>query len=507
MQFTVDSDCNISDSKPDAAELITASGELRLGEQKLVNDKLYIKGVLCYTVLYASEEGGAALQSMYGEIPFDEVMNIDGCNGGESLMINKYIEDISAMLIHSRKVNIKAVIALEALAEELCDEEAAVSVTEEAAGVQLLTDTVTISSMAVDARDSHRIRESIVLPNDRPDMNEIIYRDIAMRGCEVRAGDDKLGIKAELNVFFVYIGAGSEAPIGFYETDIPVNISLECMGCSENMIPFVAVELAKTELSIRPDEDGEERVAELEAVFDVKIRAYEETETEIIRDLYGTKSCLTPVYSDAVYENLLMRNSTKLWISGTERLPAEAAPPMRICHAGGEVRLDNTYIVSGDAEEGIAAEGAVTVTVFYVTGDDKSPIRAVKTDIPFSRVIDVRGIRPDSCYNIITGIDQINVIMSDSTELEIKAGVTLNTIAFASTHESFITDCREEELDIAELRSRPAMTGYVVAENDTLWDIAKRFRTTGEDIAELNELTGEPAVGDRLLIIRELGLE
>ena len=63
----------------------------------------------------------------------------------------------------------------------------------------------------------------------------------------------------------------------------------------------------------------------------------------------------------------------------------------------------------------------------------------------------------------------------------------------------------EERLNYAEkLEKQPGIVGYIVKEGDTLWDLAKRYGTTGERILEMNdcEKNGLKS-GDKILIFKE----
>ena len=51
------------------------------------------------------------------------------------------------------------------------------------------------------------------------------------------------------------------------------------------------------------------------------------------------------------------------------------------------------------------------------------------------------------------------------------------------------------------LKAMPGIIGYIVQPGETLWDVAKRFYTTTEQLITANHLTGgEVKTGDRLLI-------
>ena len=70
----------------------------------------------------------------------------------------------------------------------------------------------------------------------------------------------------------------------------------------------------------------------------------------------------------------------------------------------------------------------------------------------------------------------------------------------------FILDKMEEApLDQGKIRSLPGITVYIVQPEDTLWDIAKRFYTTTEEIRSMNELENEEiSSGMPLLLVKKV---
>ena len=54
------------------------------------------------------------------------------------------------------------------------------------------------------------------------------------------------------------------------------------------------------------------------------------------------------------------------------------------------------------------------------------------------------------------------------------------------------------------LEKSPGVIGYIVKEGDELWSLAKRYNTTMEGIAEINDLADEKLkTGERILIFKE----
>ena len=95
--------------------------------------------------------------------------------------------------------------------------------------------------------------------------------------------------------------------------------------------------------------------------------------------------------------------------------------------------------------------------------------------------------------------------MIDSNEIEVKAVINLNAVVLARQEEEIIDEIREEDLDMEKLQSMPGIVCYLVQPGDTLWDIAKRFYTTVEEIQKINDLKGETINPmDSLLLVKKV---
>ena len=64
-----------------------------------------IRGKLSFAVLYRRESGG--LQSLKGEIPFEETVNVPELEEKDSFQVSWNLEDLNTGMINSRKLNIK----------------------------------------------------------------------------------------------------------------------------------------------------------------------------------------------------------------------------------------------------------------------------------------------------------------------------------------------------------------------------------------------------------------
>lgn len=500
-QITLDDDFNVPDMKPDLIRIILDKGELALDETTITQDHVWLKGVLKFSLLYRSDQEEGKINTMTGEIPFQESLAIDGANEYDTAKMKWEMEDLSIGIINSRKLSVKALVVLKAVIDEIYDEELLTDVEQES-GVQLLNQTLSAMALFLAKKDTFRFKEEILLPSNKPNIRQVLWKSVQLRGVETRLQDHQLNLKGEALVFVLYEGEEEEEHLQWMETALPFSGAIDCNGCTEDMIPDVSFDVSGIELEVKPDYDGEERMLHLELVLDLEIQIFTEEENQIVSDLYAVNQKLTPVYQDTVFEKLLLRNASKCKISEKMNIDKNQEPILQICASEGHAVAERAEIVEG----GIQVEGTLQVTILYVTADDRMPVASMKDILPFHYLIEVPGINDRCRYHLQAGIDQLTTVMTDSSQVEVKAILSLNCIVFQQQQVKKITEVQQEPLDMEELQESPGIIGYIAKEGDQLWDIAKENFTTISEIVKTNQLSSEQIrAGDKILIIKTVG--
>lgn len=497
-QITLDDDFNVPDMKPDLIRIILDKGELKLDETTITQDHVWLKGVLKFSLLYRSDQEEGKINTMNGEIPFQESLAIDGANEYDTAKLKWEMEDLSIGIINSRKLSVKALVVLKAVIDEIYDEELITGVDQEG-GVQILGQTLTAMELFLSKKDTFRFKEEILLPSNKPNIRQILWKSVQLRGVETRLMDQQMNIKGEALVFVLYEGEDEEEHLQWMETALPFSGVIDCNGATEDMVSDITYDVSVLELEAKPDYDGEERMLHLELVLDLEIQIFTEEETQIVADLYAVNEKLTPVYQDTVFEKLLLKNSSKCKVSEKMSIDKNQEPILQICASEGYAVAEQSEIVDG----GIQVEGTLQVTILYVTADDRMPIASIKDIMPFHYLIEVPGIHKGCRYHLQTGLDQLTTVMSDSAQVEVKAVLNLNCIVFEQQEVKKITEVEQAPLNMEELQESPGIIGYIVKEGDQLWDIAKENYTTISEIVKTNQLSSEQIRdGDKILIIK-----
>lgn len=510
-QITLDDDFIVPDTLDDMEQVMLETGDIQLETVKNQGDKVAVKGKLEFQILYRRENGG--LQTLGGSIPFEETINVPELEEKDYVGLSWLLEDLSAGMINSRKLGVKAIVTLQVRVETLRDVEAAVDVNLENAArlpgagpqseppeVETLKRRVNVAAMAVRRKDTFRIRDELGLTGGKPNIGQLLWREMKLRDVSAKPLDGRVHLDGELAVFVIYSPEDDSMPVQWLEEIMPFSGDMEMSDVREGHIPMITVRLAHNEFEAKPDYDGEMRKIELDAVLELDIKLYEEQETELLSDMYSNSRELELEHKEAGFDQILTRNVCRTKIGEKVKIP-ETERILQICHNEGSIKLDDIET----QEDSLQIDGVLEVTLLYLASDDASPIRSFVKQIPFHCAAEARGIREDSVYQLDARLEQLNAVMTGADMVEVKAVVALDFLVLQPVKEPVITGVTVKPMDMKRLQELPGIVGYIVQPEDSLWAIAKKFHTTVGTIISANELADDQVrKGQRLLLIKEI---
>lgn len=504
-QITFDEDYNVPDAKPDVGRMIQKKGEIVLGEAQVSEGRVRLTGKMIFHLLYVGDAEEKHIYSMDGELPLDESLNLDGLGSGDKVCIKWDMEDLNIHLINSRKLNIRGVVSFTA---ESCDAKSIripidISAANETAGtkVSVQKKEVDLLELKVHKKDTLRIRKELTLASNKPSIHTVLWKDIQIRALDIRCGEEYVDAKGELFVFVLYAGDDEDHPLQYLEQAVPWQQKVECGGCSMAMIPNIDVTMMQGNLEVTPDLDGEERVLQLDVVLELDMKLYQEHNMEILTDVYHPGRVLIPQTEEQQLSTLLVKNNSKCRVIDKVPVPEGTNRVLQICHSEGNAKIDHCQIV----KDKIRVEGIVELRILYIISDDEMPFYSMETAVPFTHLVEAPDITPGCRYYLQSDIEQLSTTMIDSSDIEIKALIAVNALVLKLWNEPLIQSVAEEMIDSEEMENLPGIVCYLVQDGDTMWEIAKRFRTTVGEIQALNEEVREPLPsGTALLLVKKV---
>ena len=494
-QFYLDEDLNVPDAKEDVKQILKGSASVRVEDLRLADSYLRVTGKLYYQILYVTDTKEPTPAVVEGKIPFEEMVYTEGGEKEQYFIQNMRVEFSSAM-VHSRKISIRAMIELE-IGREMTMEEEITEDLENADDVYKKFRRMNLLEIKASKKDTYRIKEEVTLPGTKESIGQILLTDIQSRKLEIRLKPDMVQLTGELLVFCLYLS--EDGKTDWMEQTVPYEGSISLSGVTEEMYSHVWHTLEDTLLDVRLDEDGEMRVLGIEGTLVLRMNLYSEEETEFLEDLYSLRQNCRLETREAVFEELLIQNHSKCKVTERLTLPELKEDVLQICHSEGSVQTDHVEMT----EDGLLAEGILHLSFLYLRADDACPFGSWEGMVPFSWLLECAGGSDDCQYQMAYYVEQLSVNLAGGNAVDVKAVLAFDTFIRKPTAVPVITNVEMLETDPADWEKRPGIVGYIVKRGDELWNLAKKYKTTEDEIRTANTLESDVLKeGDKLLIFK-----
>ncbi|MFA5577431.1 MAG: SPOCS domain-containing protein [Tissierellaceae bacterium] len=492
-QTLVETEVYLNPSKPSIEKLLWTDGQVEILSTKAIRDRLVISGVVKFKVVYKSEEEEDNIYSIDSNGDFREEIEIPGITEDMSALVKAHIEYIEDEILDHRKLSLKALVDLEGKVEELNTLEVIKGV-EHKDSLQILRETVNYKEIL--GRDSSYaiVKEAFELAEDKPSIEEVLKISFQAYENESTVVDDRIIISGTVNGRIIYYGEGQIATV---EREMPFSHFLELQGAVEGAQAELDLELVEGGFEVLENEEGEFKVLDLEIKLRVQGTAFSENEKSLIVDAYSTKEKIKLEMEEV---NLLENIKTLIH---RESLALDLA----------EYRIKELYDLSGYTtiidtriiDEGITVDGILSVDAIYLE-EDTEEINTLKEEIPYKFYLPVEGISFNSVVEIDIDLESIKTCLyKESTKIEgnIKHRINVNRNRLLK-----LIRAMEETGELIDKKDRPSITIYIVQNGDILWDIAKRYKTTMEEILEDNESINPNNIipGEKIIIEKKVDI-
>ena len=485
----VETEVYLNTNRQEIESILWVEGRTEIISTQVIRDRLLTNGKIKFNLVYKSMEEANNLYTLETTKEFREELEIPGIEEGMEGQVNAQIEYIEYDLEENR-IDLRALINLTGQVEETKEIEA---IKEIVGGDHLQIKEETIRYKELYGRETSyaNIQDELRLDEDNPAIEKVIRFSIEAKEIQTLVAEDRLILSAEALVSFIY-QAGNQ--IGHIQESLPFNHFIELPGVAKDSSASVDLEVVEGIYEIVEDELGELRLIDLDIKIRVDGEVYQHRERPLVVDLYSTKEKLNIQKEDiSILENV--ENLTHVEDLNVDiGIDAEEILDIKEAYIITDKRIqDNSLII----------EGILTLDIYYIerfSGEvrnykDHFPY---KSDIYLEEKLDVSEIQIDSKLGDVDydiGQDILSIDNKINYDIYLNREKTI----------SCIKDIGEtsEPIDKSQI---PSISIYIVQKGDLLWDVAKRYNTTIEDILSSNNLESsyEIKVGDKIIIEKSL---
>lgn len=498
MEFTIDDDFNVPDAKGDIDRYIAGKGQVTLEETDVLENRVRLTGTVSYSILYQTDKDEDMFESHEGEIPFEETINADGVEPGDKVSVQGVLEDLYVTVINSRKYEVRGLVGIKLWACHQVTVEGATGIVN-GSGIECLTEKVCLTNVVACSKDMMKIKEDIEIPANKPNIGSVLWSQVTFAELDSRAVDMGVHISGKMDIFAIYKPEDEAFPVQYVSATRDFWDTIACDGVAEDMILDDIITAARSTVSVRANDDGEDRILQVESCLNVDIKVYEDVESELMKDMFSHSAQLEPVRTGFSYENLLLRNNAKTRVVRKERIKSSQPPILQVVNISGSVDVDEVKPM----EDSVIVEGAVKAAVMYVSSDDTKPLCQMEIAAPFTYRVETVPMRSHDSIRITPSLNQISTSLVSNDEIEMKAIVDMGITIFTRKELELIEDMRIQPIDMKKKAEAPGIVGHVVRDGDSIWSIAKQYYSSLDSIRRVNNLESDDIKsGDKLVVVK-----
>jgi hypothetical protein len=523
LRITIEEDILVPDIKPDLARILAMAGKVKLSEREIHagqagTDRIRIAGDLILQTLYVPEHmvDGEPIVSIESRIPFKNETEMKA-GPYSDLAVAPNIESVDFTIINERKFRVKAAVVFGIKEYSNVDVEVFEGVRDEE--VQMLKEKINLTDVAMRKTEPIEIKEDLMLKENSPEILKILAYDVNVVENHKQITKEKAVINASVYCNVMYLGAegntdtvkAEDAETVLEEEAVPVLfqgkteftqfIRLDGDYNSNEQNPAgskVNFDITSLNLTAKEDGNGKRSLLGLDMNVDTGLELYKNVEKEVVTDVYHHKK-------DIQFETdevgvMALGGSGVAEISAREivNIPERYGNVDKVVYISGNISEKRAFV---DQTKSVV-EGVVAVNLICTSADAKKTAFNVSQEIPFRSAMEIPGITPEMTASNDIVLKELWFDKINNRQIEVNAGILVNTAVSSEKKHQLVKNISllESPQDNTTL---PGIVLYIARAGDTIWKIAKQYRTTIDELRKVNDLEvgKEIKPGTKLLIV------
>lgn len=469
----------VPDSKPDIKKVLLADANAVVKEKYIQKDKITVSGIINLKILYLGDDEEGSVRSIYYDTPFSQAVNVPGLKEDVTSGIFADVTDVICNIENSRKLSVQTNISLDCSILNGNDIDFVTEVDSDRV-VPYKTETVEAFNAVVSQHDTIEIGDTVSIGQGMSEIYEVLKADAKLSGKDTKIVNNKLIVKGIINLSAIYLDVNKNLQV--LNREVPFTEIVDVNGISDDLISDISYKVESLDISVCEDNDGDRTILDFDMIIGVDTASYESQQIEVISDLYSPEAEINIHTSKASVCSLSGVDTLSFDIKDTLSLDADAPELSSLYDVSAVPEVARVYASEGK----LVLEGNINVTAQYISNDSDYPVCKANKTIPFAETtniyVDDGGVEP--YVNI--SIDDVSYSAGKSREIDVRINVSVSARTLKKKELDIISkiDVNEEIEDYL----MPSIVIYFVESGDTLWNIAKRYRTTVSDIADANDI-------------------
>lgn len=482
----IDVDFTLPDYCPDISKIFKCQAAPRISSKGINGNTVTIDGAVGITLIYADRDG--KLCSYEYQYPFSKNIDVNKECTGANLCCKIRNEYINCRAVTGRKVDIHgaAGINVKVLKRKSID----IVSDYDDFNVELRRGTAPATVPMGYAEKYIMIEEEIRISDSQPSICNILRTEANSCIKETKIINDKAVVKGDMTVCLIYCPEkGNPQSV---KTTIPFSQIIDIEGITELCECETKSQLALLEVKPRMSSGGENRSFILTAKILLTTECYCNNDITVILDAYSRKYKADIKRNTVSFQKITHNISETYHCKKTVNLEENISSLIDLwCN------VQNVTTKFQDLEMIVC--GTVIAGMILCNENDNAVYCEKPIDFEYKYPIDCKLGSPHSepqieivsCGYTITAADCI----------EIRMDIAINASVYEKCDMSLISDMTVDENETVARKTKGAMTIYFPSNNECVWDIARIYNASVEEIMRINELESENLTAGRMILV------
>ncbi|MBP3597418.1 MAG: LysM peptidoglycan-binding domain-containing protein [Clostridia bacterium] len=461
-------DMLVPDTKPDIINSVGANGNCVIKKEDISDGKIRLEGCFIGNIIYLSDLGET--KSLRCNLDFLESLEQGEITSKDELEYKSKIIKIETKILNERKIN--TIVEIEITVCGFKFEEIQMISNFENDNIEKLEKTIITRRYLNSNFTKTTISEDVNFSESGKTV-EILKTDLNVVNIEKKISYNKVLAKAEAKIKILYL---CESQIKKFETQIPIMSFIEMENVKEENIIDLDYKIRKFNIS---NDVLEKNTIGCDLEFEINCSMYEKKEITLIQDIYSLDKEVK-FNKQEVNMECIKENTNELY-EFSEKINLDAIKEIY------EYEYD---IKKMNISNSKSCEGSLNIIIYY-SKEENNSLMIKNIEIPFI----LKNIANDSIYRVCNcDVKLNNNEVVCNFKIECIENIKYEKVEILNECEVF--ECTNDE--------NYSMVIYLVKPNDTIWNIAKNFKISMEQIINLNKIENPDKIkpGEKLYIMK-----
>ena len=481
-EVPIDIEFSLPDYCPDISKILKCRAVSRISSKNINGNNVVIDGTITINLLYSNEE--SYIFSYEYQYPFNKSFNYDGEINECNICCKSKCEYVNCRAISGRKLEIHGAASLQCNIIKKNKTEVISDIDNKGIEINRLFLPATLPVGNIDKY--LLIEEEIEVGNGQPPIRSILRYDSKCCISEVKIINDKVVVSGEIYLPILYC-SDTDSSLQSLKPRIPFSQIIEMPGINDGCKCNTKAEIAFIELKLRNTPSGEATSILANIKVLISCEAICENDIAVISDAYSKKNRLNLSKKDIDINKIIANISETSNLKYDTELTDEVK---NIVDLWCDIREVHTKI----ANNKICIFGDLVVGVIYLNNQDLPMFCERIFDFSYEEEVNQNGCKCDPQIEV----SSIGYFLTGASTVEIRIDIKVNAAAYECCSMPLIVDYKVEEKKTCE--NNCAMLIYYPSVGENIWEIAKQFNSSKEEIKKINSVK-EDVISDKQMLL------